>query len=528
LTPENAPSPRASFGMTYDGRRERVLLFGGMHGDTDRSSDTWLWDGSEWEEVIAADPELSPRGLQAMAYHATREQLLLFGGMDDTFMPRGDTWTWDGERWRELDGFGPPPARFGHAMAYDLRHREMVVFGGTTTDTWVWNGTAWRDATPAAPAPSDRRRFAMAWDGAGEQILLFGGTGGDGRTWAWRDGLWQEVAAAVDGPGARADVAMAWDADRERVVLFGGGGNADTWEWTGTGWLDVTPDDPAHSPPARDRPAMAYDAERRVTVLFGGVSGERLADTWEWDGVRWTEVTPADPSAGPSPRSAHTMAYDAAGGRVVLFAGNSGQGSAQDLWAWDGEEWSRLDARGLTSTARLDHAMAYDLARDRLVVFGGRTGTFFGQTLDDLWELDLRRERVPAFQFEAGLFASGIPPSAITGVRVRAHAGSHCGDASGAALHGWATRGPFSGTGGVWAPLAANASGLAETEPVLPAPPGAFLGWTASGDQARAFMLDEDGVMPVQLRACTPAAPGQGDPAVGLDYLEVRVQYLIP
>jgi hypothetical protein len=54
-------------------------------------------------------------------------------------------------------------------------------------------------------------------------------------------------------------------------------------------------------------------------VLFGGFTGAALvADTWEWDGTNWTQLTP---SASPSARCAHAMAYDAASQRVVLFGG---------------------------------------------------------------------------------------------------------------------------------------------------------------------------------------------------------------
>lgn len=70
---------------------------------------------------------------------------------------------------------------------------------------------------------------------------------------------------------------------------------------------------------ARYDHAMAYDSARHVTVLFGGTtsSSEASAETWEWDGITWSQrhVT------GPSPRSGHAMAYDASRGVTVLFGG---------------------------------------------------------------------------------------------------------------------------------------------------------------------------------------------------------------
>ena len=48
---------------------------------------------------------------------------------------------------------------------------------------------------------------------------------------------------------------------------------------------------PAAGPPGRAEFGLAYDSTRGVTVLFGGHHGgdNRYGDTWEWDGVSWTQ-----------------------------------------------------------------------------------------------------------------------------------------------------------------------------------------------------------------------------------------------
>src|SRR5207245_2328982 len=69
-------------------------------------------------------------------------------------------------------------------------------------------------------------------------------------------------------------------------------------------------------------------------VLFGGgnLAGS-MGDTWEWDGVRWTQVA----STGPAPRSATAMAYDELRGKAVLFGGVTDQSAMlQDTWEWTG------------------------------------------------------------------------------------------------------------------------------------------------------------------------------------------------
>ena len=79
-------------------------------------------------------PAASPpaRRGHAMAYDAIRQQTVLFGGLDQTGQPDalGDTWIWNGTSWSEDRGNGPPD-RYGHAMAYDIARNEIVVFGGT-------------------------------------------------------------------------------------------------------------------------------------------------------------------------------------------------------------------------------------------------------------------------------------------------------------------------------------------------------------------------------------------------------------
>jgi hypothetical protein len=105
---------------------------------------------------------------------------------------------------------------------------------------------------------------------------------------------------------------MATDPGRQRVVLFGGIGPLgvlldDTWEWDGERWNDVSP--AVGSPPGRFWHALATDHARERVVLFGGAtSGNTLvsADTWRWRGDFWSVGTVAADS--PPPRRFHALA----------------------------------------------------------------------------------------------------------------------------------------------------------------------------------------------------------------------------
>ena len=94
---------------------------------------------------------------------------------------------------------------------------------------------------------------------------------------------WIEQSTA-NNPGPRFESALTYDAAHGQVVLFSGNDEpADTWVWNGINWSNVTPANPANSPSARTNPAMVYDAATGNVVLFGGTdntSGNRLNDTW--------------------------------------------------------------------------------------------------------------------------------------------------------------------------------------------------------------------------------------------------------
>lgn len=189
--------------------------------------------------------------------------------------------------------------------------------------------------------------------------------------------------------------AMAYDAARGRVVLFGGKNifdepNDETWEYDGMAWTRITPT--GASPSARADHAMAYDAARKRVVLFGGFAGgTSRGDTWTWDGKTWTEVTP--PGSSPAPRHAHAMTYDAARRRVVLFGGslvpNAG---VNDTWEWDGAAWTEITpADSSRPSPRFVPGMAYDAGRARVVLYGGSYYNAAAQTvlsLGDTWEWD--------------------------------------------------------------------------------------------------------------------------------------------
>ncbi len=281
--------------------------------------------------------------------------------------------------WHQLD-FGPPSQRERFAMAYDAGRGRVVLFGGLEGaplgDTWEWNGVGWsRAETQFGPAP--RTDAAMVYDAATDRIVLFGGnsTAPFQDTWEWDGRDWAPRAVSVSPP-ARAGHAMAYDSARGRVVLFGGTSFGlsdrlldDTWEWDGTSWTEI---DPPSRPGPNSHSAMVYDPSRGVTVLFGGLSsavGELTPPVWEYDGSTWRALNPA--GAAPVPRHNHVMAWDSAGRRVLLFGGIDRDDVAlADTWAWNGETWEVIEAASAPQ-GRGGHGAVADTQRGRVVMWGG-------------------------------------------------------------------------------------------------------------------------------------------------------------
>src|SRR5438093_5651976 len=223
----------------------------------------------------------------------------------------------------------------------------------------------WTQKSPAN-GPLARAEFAMAYDAAHGQVVLFGGVDCAsnflGDTWVWDGTNWTQKFPATSPP-ARGSHVMAYDAARQRVVLFGGavgfgfsGIVADTWEWDGVNWAQKFP---ASSPSPRLQSAMAYDVAHQQVVLFGGSPGSPtgLADTWVWDGVNWTQKFPA---TSPPGRSGHALAYDTARGQTVLFGSSPDNNSFfNDTWAWDGTTWTQKFPATSPPTPRNNYTMAY-------------------------------------------------------------------------------------------------------------------------------------------------------------------------
>jgi hypothetical protein len=226
--------------------------------------------------------------------------------------------------------------------------------------------------------------MGLASDPSRGVVVMFGGIGAAitpyADTWEWNGATWTNVTPAGTVPPGRLDMAMAWFPAHNRVFMHGGVNHAlnrayaDAWEWDGAAW---TVSGGVPQPFARSGHAIAYDSARARMVLFGGMT---LAhnfpnDTWEYDGAAWTNTS----TSGPTPRRWAAMAYDAGLGAVVLHGGGQLLTRFDDTWHYNGT-WAQASP-ALTPGARDSHRMVYDTGLGRSVMFGG----YNGADLDDTW-----------------------------------------------------------------------------------------------------------------------------------------------
>lgn len=309
--------------MTYDPATRQMVWFGGA--PSYGPGQTWVWSGSNWSQL---KPSTSPPSLYdaSMAFDPATNQLILFGG--DTPQPAHVydwTWTWNGSTWSRLSPAHQPEPRYGASMAFDPSTNQLILFGGAAivqagnppvateemaNDTWAWNGSDWVQLSPRA-APIGRWGAAMTYDPRSKDLILYGGNNGRGTyyrgTWGWNGGDWIPLVpdTSTDNPGGRFEPSLGYDDATSQVILFGGldsiAGDpnpAGTWTWTGSSWVQLST--PA-GPSERYGSPMVYDPRFGYLILAGGVPQMSTSDfTWAWEPATTPAPTTTSTGGGPS------------------------------------------------------------------------------------------------------------------------------------------------------------------------------------------------------------------------------------
>lgn len=271
----SGPSARRNHAMLHDPVHRVTVVFGGLQirpGKSTCLGDTWTFDGTKWKQVKGPGPAAREGAL--VVFDEGRERTLLFGGAcgDQWF---NDAWEFDGRAWTLVETQTVPDAGHGVAFVYERSTRAAVLLNEDWSnqmkprcELWRLAGNAWTLArnTCESNDPFPGGRVAWLDDASGVTVLGYvagRGTQLQGRRWTLQNDTWTHADADVER-GALSDPS-AWSTS-ERVLLSADG--------MGGGWrlydgalrlLDLAP-----APAPRRKAGLTWDSTNRRFLVFGG------------------------------------------------------------------------------------------------------------------------------------------------------------------------------------------------------------------------------------------------------------------
>lgn len=356
LDDRQTPPGRVYGRAVYRGSTGEVVMCCGFSLATfGEYGDTWTFDGDAWR---AGPPLPLVRRAPALSYDTRLSKIFALGGSNSRLARDGFDYDCelDGSSWRCHDPATPrPDPRYGAAAAYDERRGVTVVHGGyrqsTRTyygDTWTWDGSEWTPiATPIA-SPGPRGHHTMVYDRRRGVIVMYGGRAATSVVlddhWEWDGQIWHEVPPSGPRPSARSEYAMVYDPAREQVILFGGLTMAaelqsDVWTYDGTRWQQIVVG--GLQPPGMYLQHAAFHEPTRSLVVGGGIRAYGPGDTWIFPERSDRPVSPAvqlsfDWGAASVDASALTsIAVDAVVGGYGRTSSTAPPRDGVELQAWD-------------------------------------------------------------------------------------------------------------------------------------------------------------------------------------------------
>lgn len=548
------PSMRAGHAMAWDAADNVVLLYGGfdVFEILPPRADLWAWDGAAW---ALWEADAAPGGLinHAMAWDRARSRLVLHGPLEmdapcravweRTAGPEGawiqrpvqppcptdgpmtwveaegrivardasGLWRWEGEagRWQQMAPTFAERPTAGWAEIYADPDADRL----TLVDEQRAAFTVRESASTWAPSEVFPAGADVAWSPAFGSITQVA----DGAFLRRAGpGDWAPLGADGDPPGGECELVTRGAQDL--LCLGDVDDRMGIWRLSEAGWraLDLTGEGPA----AASLTAGAWLQAAGQLVVVGSANAPQgfVGQMWLWSAAEGWQAQPEGPG-NPTPRVAARLAWVQARARLALFGGylpvprvaGEPRPYLDDLWEWDGVEWTEAPRSSPWPSAREQPGFGYDARRRRLLLFGGRDD---GGALNDFWEGALADGR-PALRLDVRLGAAGIPLEAIEQLTIDAVAGGAPGEyangwVEGARLQAW--------IGEDWLQQAAN-----DAPPDAPAP----LRW-ATADLALLSRLPVGSDQTVSVTVTPRGLNGEGIARVTLDAVEARIDYRLP
>ncbi|MGH2506331.1 MAG: Kelch repeat-containing protein, partial [Ktedonobacteraceae bacterium] len=259
--------------------------------------------------------------------------------------------------------------------------------------------TAQQLVSPSAPNQM-RAGHSMVWDAQNSQLLIFGGTDGQGNLfndlWSYNpsNALWTNLTPAnttatpttgacnSSSPAPRMNAAMVWDSIDQQVLLYGGQGAnnsylSDLWSYAPAQgkWTALACASPATTTPgARAGAGVAWNGSQML--LFGGFNpGGILSDFWAYTpgaSGTWSQLAT---STALGALAYPTMSWDSQDRQLYLFGGGTASGQQSGTLAvyQPGGSWTLIKPKNADSAPlpRQQALSAWDSKDQVFLMIGG-------------------------------------------------------------------------------------------------------------------------------------------------------------
>jgi len=402
-------------------------------------SDTVNQSGTYGNKGVPDAANVPGARLESVSWIDSSGNLWLFGGdasltaIPPGFLLLNDLWKFDGTNWTWISGrntgnqygtygtkgvpgvFNMPGAR-GWSVSWIDRSGNLWLFGGQgygiatlggLNDLWKFDGNNWTwvsgsnstnqistygtKGLPDAANVPGARRDAVSWIDSSGSLWLFGGAGYgptvdddrndlwkfDGANWTWISGSnlanqsgtygTKGIADATNIPGGRSQ-SVSWIDGSGNFWLFGGfgfdsvgarGDLNDLWKFDGANWTWVSGSnlanqsgnygtkggtDPANVPSARCCSVGWIDTNGNMW-LFGGFGAGLFNDLWKFDGANWTWISGSNLTnqSGTYGTKGIADATNIPGGRTDSIGWIDQRG---DLWLFGGSGYDSAGSPG--------------------------------------------------------------------------------------------------------------------------------------------------------------------------------------
>jgi hypothetical protein len=310
----NPPSQRWGATAIYDPVADRLVMFGG-YADGQYSDELWtlpLHGAPAWTRAIKAISPQWPVGrlFQSAIYDPVRYRMIVFGGEDGPSL--NDSWALDlaTMTWSQLGPTGSlPSARYGHTAVYDPAGDEMIVYGGYGGEE---NGVyamelgafpKWRVVSATGPAPAWRTYHSAVLDTRQERMVMHAGVGSGFWSDTWQLSMGPNATWTQLQPNGAAEVARRlhnaiYDETNSRMTIFGGQGTGDLRQLA---WSQATANpaifrvDPPAGVPGDTVTIRGLGLSNPLDVQFNGLSASIVSSS----NYAVAVVVPAGNPAGP-------------------------------------------------------------------------------------------------------------------------------------------------------------------------------------------------------------------------------------